>query len=620
MLEIITENYRSEELNHQNLKTRRIYTYKDSFISQQKLYNSKNTKLLPVCNLFQSLPAFAVVMDHEAVGYTLANSGLVETEEQFDYFKIDPGAVNFGQLEYLSERLQKTIMNFADDIDPDLDNGLILKCFKEVDELDTSAVFRLREVFSHATKDQKLSGLIVLEKIQKQHTIKVFSHKIYEEYIDREFLDKFADDVWLRISSIKKIFQQEILKYLTLHPEEAQKELKLPAQKILIRPLEDFFKIKGKISKGWAQPSIYKKVSKKLLNLKKYSKTSVLHQAAIENDLAAVNLLLQEGVDINARDCHGHTALVYALQQGNITISLLLLQNGAVKNSHPSTHQEPLLHLAAKLSNIEIFQRIYNFSDSLFITNQQGKTPYDIAKANKNDSILEWYYFKRNTILINKLLEKLTRILNFGMKKMGKIKNNFDEITQISFKYNFETIASITLLNPYLESLKIFIQLIRVELQERRRNGYFNDYDFYENKFKSLDSQRHPFLKEAMLIEAIAVDFEQAVTKFSKERPIFETPQCCYLAIEAIRKQIKDCLQEDYQRPLDLLYGEIIQQRNLMTKHYNSSRFRFFISNNLVTYLSEILQKYGINQEKQDRLSEYYECLKTDSNKSEITC
>src|SRR4051812_38899525 len=56
---------------------------------------------------------------------------------------------------------------------------------------------------------------------------------------------------------------------------------------------------------------------------------SNLHQAALENDLAAVKKLLRNQVDPNGRDENGFTPLHYAAQQHALAIAKLLLSTGA---------------------------------------------------------------------------------------------------------------------------------------------------------------------------------------------------------------------------------------------------------------------------------------------------
>lgn len=53
------------------------------------------------------------------------------------------------------------------------------------------------------------------------------------------------------------------------------------------------------------------------------------HAPAANNDLKAMKKLLANGLDVNAQDKNGDTAITYALEYGHIEMAELLIANGA---------------------------------------------------------------------------------------------------------------------------------------------------------------------------------------------------------------------------------------------------------------------------------------------------
>lgn len=53
------------------------------------------------------------------------------------------------------------------------------------------------------------------------------------------------------------------------------------------------------------------------------------HSPAARNDIAQMKLLLDKGLDVNARDDRGYTAIFIALGHGNVEMADFLLSRGA---------------------------------------------------------------------------------------------------------------------------------------------------------------------------------------------------------------------------------------------------------------------------------------------------
>lgn len=111
---------------------------------------------------------------------------------------------------------------------------------------------------------------------------------------------------------------------------------------------------------------------------------------AIEwEDLASVERLVKEGVDVNARDSMQHTALMKAAHKGNISILQLLIEEGADVNAEDSLGETALIG-AAFQEKTEAARFLINHGA---MVNQGSTTP------------LMWAAFRGNVELIKILLE-----------------------------------------------------------------------------------------------------------------------------------------------------------------------------------------------------------------------
>lgn len=78
-----------------------------------------------------------------------------------------------------------------------------------------------------------------------------------------------------------------------------------------------------------------------------------IHELAGQDDIEAISELLASGVDVNARDDEGCTALHFAADRGAAGAAQLLLSAGADVNAQDGDGQTPL-HYAALCENEEV--------------------------------------------------------------------------------------------------------------------------------------------------------------------------------------------------------------------------------------------------------------------------
>ncbi|KAL3831245.1 hypothetical protein ACJMK2_023019 [Sinanodonta woodiana] len=114
---------------------------------------------------------------------------------------------------------------------------------------------------------------------------------------------------------------------------------------------------------------------------KKNSKgETLLHIAAIKNDVQRVSELLQEGANPNTRDNAGWTPLHEACNHGYIEVARLLLDNGALINV-PGMDNESPLHDAVTNSRLDCVRLLVSRGASLTVRTLQGFTPMDLART-----------------------------------------------------------------------------------------------------------------------------------------------------------------------------------------------------------------------------------------------
>jgi hypothetical protein len=103
----------------------------------------------------------------------------------------------------------------------------------------------------------------------------------------------------------------------------------------------------------------------KVSNLLKYDiketdKTEMFFEAIAKGYMYVVELLIENGVDVNDKHSFGNSPLCYAVQYNYKDIVELLIENGADVNATcydgASYKIDTLLHIAAALGNIEIME------------------------------------------------------------------------------------------------------------------------------------------------------------------------------------------------------------------------------------------------------------------------
>jgi ankyrin repeat protein len=109
----------------------------------------------------------------------------------------------------------------------------------------------------------------------------------------------------------------------------------------------------------------------------------LLINAVRTNDTDAVNALLKQGVDPNALDTLGMTALTCAVMKNNTKVISILLSNGANVNGVEHTYlcKRPLGE-AAEYNAVEAAQMLIDNGADLNLRDSHGRTPLMMAAEN----------------------------------------------------------------------------------------------------------------------------------------------------------------------------------------------------------------------------------------------
>ncbi len=114
-----------------------------------------------------------------------------------------------------------------------------------------------------------------------------------------------------------------------------------------------------------------------------------LHKAAHVGDLAKVKTMLAKGVDPDARDSYGGTALHAAMFQNNMEVVALLLANKFSPNAQGPRNGYTPLHDAVWANNVPAAKLLLASGAKLDIKGKDGMTPLEKAVAENKTSMAQ---------------------------------------------------------------------------------------------------------------------------------------------------------------------------------------------------------------------------------------
>ncbi|HEX7492491.1 MAG TPA: ankyrin repeat domain-containing protein [Candidatus Limnocylindrales bacterium] len=119
---------------------------------------------------------------------------------------------------------------------------------------------------------------------------------------------------------------------------------------------------------------------------------TLLHYAALSDDLGAATHLVDLGADPNAADQAGFTPLHFAAQEGSLTVAGLLLELGADANAEDRFGNTPLwTAVLNSRGRGDLILLLRERGADPFRTDKHGRTPLDLAQTIANYSVAQWF-------------------------------------------------------------------------------------------------------------------------------------------------------------------------------------------------------------------------------------
>ena len=110
--------------------------------------------------------------------------------------------------------------------------------------------------------------------------------------------------------------------------------------------------------------------------------------AAYRGDAELLRAILATGVDVDARNGFGDTALHVAMFQKNLEVVRLLLEHGYDPNAIATRNGHTPLHNTIPTDNIEAARLLLQFGADRNIRNLEGRTPLAMARSQQRRALI----------------------------------------------------------------------------------------------------------------------------------------------------------------------------------------------------------------------------------------
>ena len=220
-----------------------------------------------------------------------------------------------------------------------------------------------------------------------------------------------------------------------------------------------------------------KKVKMELLEKSKNDYSS-LHIAIIYNDIELIKFFLENNIDIETKYKNSLTPIEFALFKGNYKIikEFNKFFPNEVKE-YILENWDSTLHLATYLEDIHVMKQLIEKGANINIKNEQGYTSLHIAINCNNIEIVKFLIKEKADINIDDNYGNTPVILALKENNIEIIKhitNQYTSIKPISKKVIIEFYSLIDN-KEYIETLKIFIQIMDEDVNEKVHFDFFKE-------------------------------------------------------------------------------------------------------------------------------------------------
>ena len=210
-------------------------------------------------------------------------------------------------------------------------------------------------------------------------------------------------------------------------------------------------------------------ITNKIANLNDLNQEGqhVIHFAARNGNIAAIEKLVELGADINAKDNHEMVALHLATEYNRISAIEKLVELGADVNAKAKDGSTPL-HLATEYNRISAIEKLVGLGADINSVDMQGIRPLEIAAINKHLRCFK---------LLLEHEASLSSIYNKGMNLKMSMKKILEEAVKSSFPKVLEFI-----LENYSEDITTISYTICATSEQKLLNSFIKK-GFDHNKF-----------------------------------------------------------------------------------------------------------------------------------------
>lgn len=237
-----------------------------------------NGKTMQIKNLFETVLAGLLPMDHDVVGPNFGNIVFVKKDDNLHAVKIDPAESELGiALEY-DAGVRKAGVLAREHINPNLSAENVLQGDVE-NTLYNPFVGKnaqLVNLLKYATEAEKREAFYRIIKakaaIKKIFDEKVFSDAAITEYVNREKQQQITAELLARLEMFEQLFADQLQTYPSerKQTEYAQTKVKPRKQHKVLHPLSDFRPVErrhsentdAQINNSLSKPKFQRKISK----------------------------------------------------------------------------------------------------------------------------------------------------------------------------------------------------------------------------------------------------------------------------------------------------------------------------------------------------------------------